>query len=58
MATEGATVLNIEPNPSIDSSVDENKIEQNKNKISTGDQTDKIIGILSVVPSAAEKFLK
>ena len=32
MATEGATALNIEPNPSIDSSVDENKIEQNKNQ--------------------------
>ena len=33
-------------------------IEQNKDNIITGDHTDNTKGILSVVPSAIEKFLK
>ena len=40
MATEGATALNIEPSPSIENSIEENKVEQNKE--------DKLLGDLSM----------
>ena len=43
MATEGATALNIELNPSVENSIKENKVEQNQNQ-----NEDKILGDLSM----------